>query len=78
MGDFPNGPVVKMLLFDARGADLSFLGWGAKIPQASWPKTKQKHVKQEQYDNKLNKVFFGPHQEKKKGKFSTYLVQHTS
>ena len=62
--------MIKILLFDSRGADLSFLGWGAKIPQASWPKTKQKHIKHKQYDNKLNKVFKnGPHQEKKKAIF---------
>lgn len=41
-------------------------------------KNKTKTHKKEQYDNKLNKVFKNGHQEKKKDKFSTYLVQHTS
>ena len=81
--DFPNGPVIKILLFDSRGADLSFLGWGAKIPQASWPKSKQKHIKHKQYDSKLNKVFkIGPHQEKKKKAIfhissSTYFINES-
>ena len=35
--DFPSGPVVKPLFFNARGAG-SIPGWGAKIAQGSQPK----------------------------------------
>jgi len=35
--DFPAGPVVKILPFNA-GAWVLIPGWEAKIPHASWPK----------------------------------------
>ena len=39
--DFPGGPAVKNLPSKAKGAG-SILGWGAKIPHASGPKTQNK------------------------------------
>ena len=60
-GDFPGGPVVKTLPSNAGGVG-SIPGWGARIPQASRPKSKS--IKQKQYCNKFNKDFkTGPHQQ---------------
>ena len=44
--DFPAGPVVKTLPSNAGGAGL-IPSWGAKIPHAWWPKTK--NIKKKQY-----------------------------
>ena len=41
------------LLSNAEGMSL-ILGWGARIPHASWPK---QNIKQKQYCSKLNKDF---------------------
>ena len=38
-GDFPGGPVVETSPSNAGGAG-SIPDWEAKIPRASWPKTK--------------------------------------
>ena len=63
-GDFPGGPVVKTLPSNAGGVG-SIPGWGARIPQASRPKSKS--IKQKQYCNKFNKDFKnGPHWKKRK------------
>ena len=57
--DFLRGPVVKTLPFNVGGLGL-MPGWGAKIPDASWPKSQ--NIKQKQYCNKFNKDFKnGPH-----------------
>ena len=58
--DFPGGPVAETLPSKAEGAR-SVPGWGAQIPQASWPK--KQNIRQKQYSNKFNK---DPHQKKKK------------
>ena len=47
-------PVVKTLPSNAQGMG-SILGWGARIPHASWPK--KQSIKQKQYCNKFNKDF---------------------
>ena len=58
--DFPGGPVVKTLPFNAGGAG-SIPDWGAKIPHALRPKNQ--NIKQKQYCNKFNKDFTNdPHQ----------------
>ena len=46
-GDSPDGSVVRILPSNAVTVSL-ILGQGAKIPNASWPKTKQ-NIKQEQH-----------------------------
>ena len=62
-GDFPGSPVVKTLPSNAGRVGL-IPGQGARIPQASRPKSQ--NVKQKQYCNKFNKDFKnGPHQKKK-------------
>jgi len=58
--DFPGGPMVKTLPFNAEGVSL-IPGWGAKTPHASWPENQ--NVKEKRYCNKFNKNFKnGPHQ----------------
>ena len=58
--DFPGGPVVKTLSFNA-GGEGSIPGQGAKIPHAS--RSKHSNIKQKQCCNKFNKAFEnGPHQ----------------
>ena len=60
----PGDPMVKTLPDNARGAGL-ILGWGSKIPPASWPK--KQNIKQKQYCDEFNKDFKnGPYREKKK------------
>ena len=46
-GGSPDGSMVRISPFNAVGVSL-ILGQGAKIPNASWPKTKQ-NIKQEQH-----------------------------
>ena len=59
MRDFLDGPVAKTLPSNAVGAGF-IPGWGAKNPNALWPKNQ--YIKQKQYCNKLNKNFKnGPH-----------------
>ena len=50
--DFPGGPVVKISPSNTGGVG-SIPGQGAKIPRASWPKSKNR--KQKQYCNKFSK-----------------------
>ena len=50
--DFPGGPVVGTLPFNAGGTG-SISGRGAKIPHASWPKTQ--NMEQKQYCKKFKK-----------------------
>ena len=52
MGDFPDGPVVKISPSNA-GQGGSIPPWEVKIPHASWPK--HQNLKQKQYCNKSNK-----------------------
>ena len=52
----PGGPAVKALPSKAGGTGL-IPTQGAKIPHASWPKTKKKNIKEKQYCNKFNKDF---------------------
>ena len=64
--DFPCGPVVKMSPSNADDAG-SIPGWGIKMSQVLWAKTKQNKnkntqnkktkIKQKQYFNKFNKDF---------------------
>ena len=50
--DFPGGPVVKTLPFNA-GSVGSIPGWEAKTPHSSWPK----NIKQNQHCDKFNEDF---------------------
>ena len=50
--DFPGGPVVKTLPFNA-GSVGSIPGWEAKTPHTSWPK----NIKQNQHCDKFNEDF---------------------
>ena len=55
------------LRLSMRTVQVQSLGWGAKIPHASWPKNH--NMKQKQYCNKFNKDFRnGPHQKTIKNK----------
>ena len=57
--DFPYGPVVENKPSNVGGAG-SIPGWGAKMPQALWPRNQ--NIKQKQYCNKFNKDHKnGPH-----------------
>ena len=53
-GDFPSGPVVKILPSHVAGMG-SIPGQGSKIPHTLWPK--HQNIKQMQYFNKFNKAF---------------------
>ena len=55
VGNFPGGPVVKILPCNAGDVGL-IPGWGVKIPQACSQKTKQ-NIKQKQYFNQFKKDF---------------------
>ena len=59
--DFPSGPVVRTLPFNAGDADL-ISGWEAKIPICLWQKKKKnQNTKEKQCYNKFNKDFLnGP------------------
>ena len=76
---FPGGLVVKTSPSNAGGAG-SIPGQGVKIPHASWPKDKEKNIKQKQYCNKFNKDSKnGPHQKKIFKKTTVVVVSsHTS
>ena len=50
--DFPGGPGVKTLPFNARSAG-SITGWGTKIPYASWPKTPKQENRRKVVTNSI-------------------------
>ena len=60
--DFPGGPVVKTSPPNA-GVLGSVPGWGAKIPDALWPKNQ--NIKQKEYCKKFTKTLKMVHVKKK-------------
>ena len=62
--DFPGGPVVKTLPFNAGGCN-SICGQGARVPRSSQPEAQS--IKQKQYYSKFNKDL---------NEWSTWKIKH--